>query len=105
LISVQNRRILAFARPVDMRKGFKGLQELVLLHFQEDPLSGDVFVFLNRTGTHLKCLLWDRTGFVILAKRLENGKFRLRCSSDKQEIEEKSLKLLMDGVRTGGKSL
>ena len=105
MIALHGRRILAYGRPVDMRKSFKGLHELVIQHLAEEPLSGDAFVFLNRTGTHLKCLLWDRTGFWIIAKRLENGKFRLRCTASKLEMDEKRLKLLMDGVKIGGNSL
>lgn len=96
------RRIFAYGQPVDMRKGFTGLEALILQHLDEDPLGGDAFVFINRTGTHLKCFLWDRTGYVIIAKRLENGRFRLRGSGDKQEIDEKRLKLLLDGVKIGG---
>lgn len=55
-------RIFVYGRPVDMRKGFTGLQGLVLQHLRENPLSGDVFVFINRRRSHLKCLMWDRAG-------------------------------------------
>lgn len=102
MISLQGRRILAYGQPVDMRKGFVGLESLVIQQLQEKPLSGDAFIFINRTGKTLKCFLWDRTGFVIFTKRLENGKFRLRGSANKLEIEEKSLRLLLDGVNIGG---
>lgn len=104
MIALQGRRILAYGQPVDMRKGFTGLYGLVLQQLREDPQSGDAFVFINRTGSHLKCFLWDRTGFVILTKRLENGRFRLRNPAEKLEIDEKRLKLLMDGVKIGGNS-
>ena len=105
MIILQGRRILAYGLPVDMRKGFNGLHGLVVQQLSEEPLSGDVFIFLNRTGTRLKCFLWDRTGFVILTKRLENGKFRLRNTANKLELDEKRLKLLLDGVKTGGNSI
>jgi transposase len=42
-----------------------------------DPLSGDVFIFLNRRRTHIKLLVWDRSGFVLYYKRLEEGTFEL----------------------------
>ncbi len=71
-------RIFVYGQPVDMRKGFTGLEVLIRHKLHEDPLSGDLFVFINRRGTLLKCFLWDRTGYVIIAKRLERGKFRLR---------------------------
>lgn len=95
-------RIFAYSKPVDLRKGFVGLQALVLSQLREDPLGGDLFVFLNRRGNLLKCLLWDRTGFIIVAKRLERGKFRLRDSKDKLELDEKRLGLLFDGLPIGG---
>ena len=42
-----------------------------------DPLSGGVFIFLNRRRTHIKLLVWDRSGFVLYYKRLEEGTFEL----------------------------
>lgn len=96
------RRIFAYGQPADMRKGFIGLESLILQALGEDPVSGDVFVFINRTGTHLKCFLWDRTGYVIISKKLEHGKFLLRGGGDKLELDEKRLGLLLDGVKTGG---
>jgi transposase len=96
------RRIFAYGQPVDMRKGFTGLESLILEHLGEDPLGGDVFVFINRRGRHLKCFLWDRTGYVIIAKRLEHGRFRLRGSREKLELDDKRLKLLFDGINVGG---
>ena len=57
------RRILAYQRPVDMRKSFHGLVALVQGTLHEDVLSGSLFVFLNRRGTYLKGVYWDRTGF------------------------------------------
>lgn len=58
-----------------MRKGFDGLAGLVTNQLDRDPLSGDVFLFVNRTRTRAKVLLWDGTGLCIYAKRLEKGRF------------------------------
>ena len=96
------RRIFAYSCPVDMRKGFLGLEGLVRTALLKDPLSGDVFVFVNRSGTHLKCLFWDRTGFVIVYKRLEHGKFRFHGVSQQLELDEDRLSLLLDGMKVGG---
>mgnify|MGYP001215145985 FL=1 len=95
-------RIFVYGQPVDMRKGFTGLEVLIRHKLHEDPLSGDLFVFINRRGTLLKCFLWDRTGYVIIAKRLERGKFRLRNKGDKLQLDEQRLALLFDGIATGG---
>jgi transposase len=98
-------RVFVFNRPTDMRKGFAGLQALVQQSLGEDPLSGDLFVFVNRRKTSMKCLVWDRTGFVILYKHLEQGRFRLRNPAEKVELDSRRLELLLDGIEVGGFSL
>ena len=100
-LNQRTRRIFAYNCPVDMRKGFLGLEGLVRLELQMDPLTGDLFIFTNRAGTHLKCLLWDRTGFVIVYKRLEHGKFRFH-GDGVLELDEQRLRLLLDGIKVGG---
>jgi transposase len=60
---------------VDMRKGFEGLYGLVRDHLGQDPLSGHLFLFTNRSRTRLKALVWDGSGLWICAKRLERGGF------------------------------
>lgn len=98
-------RILVYGRPTDMRKGFQGLRALVRQALREDPLSGDLFVFINSRGNLAKILLWDRTGFIVVAKRLEKGRFRLRHQAEKLVITRQSLELLLDGVPAGGEKL
>ena len=61
--------------PVDMRKGFEGLYGLVRDHLGQDPLSGHLFLFINRPRTRLKALVWDGSGLWVCAKRLERGRF------------------------------
>ncbi len=56
-------RILIWRQPVDMRKSFNGLVGLVRDAMHEDPLSGSLFVFVNRRGNYLKLVYWDRTGY------------------------------------------
>ena len=81
-----------------MRKSFDGLYELVGRCLLEQPTSGDLFLFINRKKTYLKGLIWDRTGFVIIAKKLERGQFRLRNQAEKVVIDRSSLRMLLDGV-------
>jgi transposase len=95
-------RILVYGKPVDMRKGFDGLAALVKQTLKEDPLSGDLFLFLSRSGKLAKALLWDRTGFIVIAKRLEKGSFRLRSQAEKMVLTPQALELLLDGIPTGG---
>jgi transposase len=68
-------RVFAYGSPVDMRKGFEGLSALVRLGMNHDPLSGDLYLFVNRHRKRAKVLLWDGTGLCLYAKRLERGRF------------------------------
>ena len=73
--STRQLAVFAFGGPIDMRKGFDGLAAVVTQQLSRDPLSGDVFLFVNRTRKRAKVLLWDGTGLCIYAKRLEKGRF------------------------------
>lgn len=68
-------RVWAYPEPADLRRGFNGLYGLVQSGLGRDPLSGELFLFVNRRRTSCKVLLWDGTGLVILMKRLERGRF------------------------------
>jgi transposase len=63
--------------PVDMRKGFDGLAEVVRAFLGHDPLSGHLFVFRNRSGQRAKVLWWDQNGLALYYKRIERGTFAL----------------------------
>jgi len=97
------RRIMAYSEPVDMRKQFNGLVALVQNALQEDPLSGDLFVFFNRRSNYMKLVTWDRTGYCLFAKKLEQGKFRLPSGETKQEISERAFRLILDGIVLGNR--
>jgi transposase len=69
-------RIWLATAAVDGRKGFDTLAAIVRQALGQDPLSGDLFVFRNRSGARVKILFWDHNGLVLYAKRLERGTFR-----------------------------
>ena len=95
-------RVFLYGRPVDMRKSFTGLYALAKQAMGQDPLSGHLFVFVNRRGDYLKCLYWDRTGFCLWAKRLERGRFVSDWArAVSRELDWTGLKLLLEGIEPG----
>ena len=86
-----------------MRKSFNGLVAVVQNVLREDPLSGSLFVFFNRRGNYMKLVTWDRTGYCLFAKRLEQGRFRLPSGDTKQEISERAFRLILDGIVLGNR--
>lgn len=87
---------------VDMRKGFDGLAAVVRHQLRREPMSGELFVFLNRRRDRVKILYWDRSGWVIFYKRLERGSFKLPAhplpGQRALELEAAELSLLLEGI-------
>lgn len=97
-------RIYVATHPVSLRKSFDGLMNEVRSVLGKNPMSGHVFVFLNRRKTMVKLLIWTRGGFTILHKRLERGKFAFRdqvnSGGASVQIEEHELAMLLEGIDT-----
>ena len=94
-------RVYLCTRPADMRKSFDGLYALVQQVFDDDPLDGHLFLFLNRRRDRIKILYWDHDGLAIWYKRLEAGTFQLPANlPDAQSIEldATGLALLLGGI-------
>ena len=68
-------RVHAYAAPADLRKGYEGLSALVRQELGRNPLSGDLYLFANRTRRRAKVLLFDGTGLCLYCKRLDKGIF------------------------------
>ena len=87
--------------PTDFRRSFDGLSTMVQSGFGKSPLSGDLFIFLNRRATQIRILFWDRDGYVMLMKRLEQGTFRRvkkDDGADHVEIDAGELAMLLEGI-------
>lgn len=85
--------------PCDMRKSFNGLCGLVRNELGREPNSGEVFVFLSRDRTSLKLLHWERGGYVLYYKKLEEGTFALPKMRGKSGlISWAALVLLVEGL-------
>jgi len=99
-------RIYIAAEPVDLRKGFDTLAAATREIVNADPLSGHLFVFINRRANRLKILVWQPTGYLLVYKRLERGRFTLprhpAVGCRHVEIESSELLLLLDGIDLRG---
>ena len=94
-------RIFVYAQPADMRCGFHKLSMLAETFMGQDPLGGHLFVFFNKAGDKCKILFWDRTGFVLWYKRLEEGTFeKLPCPPGQASLEVDVAKLtwVLEGI-------
>lgn len=99
-------RIYVAAEGVDLRRGFDGLAAATRSVIRQDPLNGHLFVFLNRRKNRIKLLVWDRTGYLLLYKRLERGTFRLATEpapgEHHVELDAGELGLMMEGLDLRG---
>lgn len=95
-------RIYVAAEATDLRRGFDGLSALTRSVIGADPMSGHLFVFLNRRRNRVKILVWDRTGYLLLYKRLERGTFRIasapRIGMRHVEMDAGELALMLEGL-------
>lgn len=92
-------RVHLYGRPTDMRKSYDGLYALTRNELQLDPLSGRLFVFVNRRGTQIKVLYFDRSGLCVWSKRLERGCFVSNWRDVRsREMDWTALKLLLEGI-------
>jgi len=71
---VPQMKILLAREPADFRRGIDALSALCRQQLDADPFSGTLFVFRNRSGSSLKILVYDSTGFWLLTKRFSKGK-------------------------------
>lgn len=95
-LSHQSRYFL-YRKPCDMRYGMYSLAGLVRNELGQDPLSGDVFVFINKRSNQVRLLQWDRDGFSVYIKKLEKGTFEWPTGTG-SSITGHQMVLLMEGV-------
>lgn len=94
-------RIWLCVAPTDMRCSFDRLAELARSVTGQDPLSGHLFLFRSRGGDRLKVLYWDRDGYALWYKRLEEGVFKLPktdAAATSVELRASELAMLLDGI-------
>ena len=94
-------RVYLCLSPCDMRRSFDGLHALVRDHLQLDPFAGHLYLFANKRRDRLKILYWDRDGFAIWAKLLEEGAYAIPSAepgSRRFEISVEELGALLSGI-------
>jgi len=92
-------RVWIAAGHTDMRKGFNGLAALVQSALCDNPYSGHVFVFRGRRGDLLKVLWFDGQGLLLLAKRLERGRFVWpQATTGSVSLTPAQLSMLLEGI-------
>lgn len=85
----------------DLRKGIDGYANIISAQFQLDPFSNSLFIFCNRYKDKMKVLYWERNGFWLFYKRLEQGKFKWGKNSEdsgEREITHQQLRWLLEGL-------
>ena len=95
-------KIFLYGQAADLRRGYDGLASIVQDAMGEDPLSGALFIFVNKRGNRIKLLYWDRDGYAIWMKRLEIGNFQLPEPKDpdaaKIKLTASQLSLILEGI-------
>lgn len=104
--STRQIRVWACSVPVNMRRSFDGLFAVARLQMGRDPLAGDMFLFVARNRKQARVLHWDGTGLVIMAKRLEKGRFNAPWEGDRSKpwcLTPSELSLFLEGSRLVGR--
>jgi transposase len=106
MINYSELRIFVCTTPTRMSYSFDRLAALAEKIFDQSPLSGHLFLFLNRRRDRVKILYWDEDGYCIWYKRLEAGTFQLpraTCGEQAIELEYYQLDRMLGGLdlRTG----
>lgn len=92
-----NSSILVATEPSDFRKGIDGFQAVCRYQLDHDPASGTIFVFINRSKTMIRALVYELNGYWLMTKRLSKGKFRNWpiSGSSVSTIQAKQLRALL----------
>lgn len=101
MTDLTNLRIFVCVAPISMSLSFDRLMGLAQEVFDQDPLSGHLFLFFNRKRDRIKILFWDADGFCIWYKRLEAGVFQLPVATEGEqgiELNCSQLQRLLGGL-------
>lgn len=102
MFSITSARYFLYLESTDMRKSFDGLCGLVASKLNQNPMSGDLYIFINKPRNRIKLLRWEPGGFVLFYKRLEKGTFHLpkqKLGAGKEQLLDYSqLVMIINGI-------
>lgn len=94
-----SHRYYLYDQPTDMRKSFDSLSGIVRNQLHRDPMSGEVYVFINKQRNRIKLLHWEAGGFVLYYKRLEKGLFELpKSKANTLAVSWSTLMMIVEGI-------
>lgn len=99
-----SRRIFLARQATDMRKGCSSLAAIVENALEYDPYAGDIFVFVGKHRNRVKIITWDRSGFWLCSKRLEQGTFAvpkgaaIKEGSGAMPLSPAQIHMLLEGI-------
>ena len=92
-------KVWLYRTPTDTRKSYNALATLVKHKLNKSSLNGDLFIFVNRRLTLMKILYFDRNGYCIWYKKLEQGTFQLPLhEGEKILLDYTQLRLILEGI-------
>src|SRR5438552_3000379 len=98
LIPYENKTIFIASKPVDFRMSIDGLSSFIQHQTKTHLHDGSIYVFYNRHHDKIKCLFWDRNGFVLYYKRLDKCKFKFKkMLHEVENITAEELEVLLSG--------
>ena len=99
IIDLSRARIFIRPGQTDLRKAVNGLSGIIEQQMAGEPFSGNVYLFCNHERKLLKAVYWDKTGFWLCQKRLEQGKFPWPATAEAaREINAEELSMLLSGI-------
>ena len=97
---LQTKHIYIVCGKTDLRKGIDGLASLVQQQFQLDPFTNTLFLFCGRRRDRIKGLYWEKDGFILLYKRLEQGAYQWpRSEAEVRALTPQQYRWLMEGLK------
>lgn len=98
MLALNGREIFIAAKPIDLRMSMNSLASMIESSRKSYLHDGSVYVFYNKDRNKIKCMFWDKNGFVLYYKKLESTKFRFKnLSEDIESITPAELEQLLSG--------